>query len=261
MRTKILRFALWGMLSLLFITVLVPSLAYANSAAPPAIVIVVENPPDDLSIEQEGDWREQGMHIQRAWEGYWAFYDLSIKGAGEHSYTFRVRYAEKDFTCQLTLDAEYYSEYDNRLRYEQCYKLDLQTQKLEPVNDLWRFVRSITWRLLSTLLIEGAIFWLFGFRQARSWITFLAVNIVTQGTLAFLLSGYGLISLYQGSTGLGMLLFFCEPIIFCIEMVVFPSIVRERARGFGAWYPLVYAFVANLVSLILGSWLLTLLPV
>ena len=34
-----------------------------------------------------------------------------------------------------------------------------------------------------TLLLEGALFWLFGYRLRRSWLVFLLANLITQGAV------------------------------------------------------------------------------
>lgn len=50
----------------------------------------------------------------------------------------------------------------------------------EATPPLLRFFVRLASTLLPTLVIEGVIFWLFGFQKMKSWIVFLIVNIATQ---------------------------------------------------------------------------------
>jgi hypothetical protein len=104
-----------------------------------------------------------------------------------------------------------------------------------------------------TLLIEGIVFWLFRFKQKRSWIMFFAINLITQGALnTWLNSGgspmpsYLIFSLIVG-----------EFFVFITEMIALPILIKEHKKS----YILAYAFLANLISLIVGGYIITVLPV
>lgn len=63
----------------LFVFLALPAPVFANSAEPPCLVVLVENPPEDLEITLEFD---SGLSLDplplhrvfKAWEGYYRFY-------------------------------------------------------------------------------------------------------------------------------------------------------------------------------------------
>jgi hypothetical protein len=110
-------------------------------------------------------------------------------------------------------------------------------------------------RIILTLLIEALVFYLFGYRQKRSWAVFLGTNLVTQTALFVWLSF--LATPLMGSTYLILDLIIGEFFVFLIEMLVFLIFVNEKRR----WMTAGYVILANLVSVIAGGYLIALLPV
>jgi len=97
------------------------------------------------------------------------------------------------------------------------------------------------------------IFWLFGFRQRRSWLIFLAINLVTQGALnLWLNNGGSLIPSY-----LIISLIIGEFFVFLAELIGFSYFIKEHKKG----RILIYVIVANLLSLIAGGYIISVLPV
>ncbi|MBE7003623.1 MAG: hypothetical protein E7425_04960 [Ruminococcaceae bacterium] len=74
------------------------------------------------------------------------------------------------------------------------------------------------------LAAEGVVFWLFGYRNRRSWIVFFIINLITQGAHHMLVSGINVdvnrIKVY--------ILFI--PVLFLVEMIAFVMFVDERSR-------------------------------
>jgi hypothetical protein len=103
-----------------------------------------------------------------------------------------------------------------------------------------------------TLLLEGIVFWLFGFRSRRSWIGFLVINLITQGVLNYLLSMF---SPYNGYAIFGLVYY--EFWIIIVESFAFGLFIREHR----ALRRVFYAIAANLASLFLGGYLILTLPV
>ena len=220
-----------------------PVSASANSAEPPALVILVNNPPEDLVITMISDnEQKKAKFLRSAWEGYYVFYSRDMRGNGK--YTFKVTANGESFECTLR---------ESLQTYHNVVTLDLSGQKLTPGKYPFRLVLLVSMRLLLTLLIEGIIFWIFGFKQKRSWLIFLAINIVTQGAL----------NIYLNSSGspinnyLIFSLIFGEFFVFSTEMIAFPIFIKEHKWS----YNFLYAFVANLISLVAGGLMITLLPV
>lgn len=58
-----------------FIITILPNTVSANSAEPPSLVILINNPPDDLTIVMISNEHQPEASIRRiAWEGYYIFY-------------------------------------------------------------------------------------------------------------------------------------------------------------------------------------------
>ena len=137
--------------------------------------------------------------------------------------------------------------------------LDLSAQTLTPGAPWWRQPLLVFLRVGLTLLLEGAVFLLFGYRERRSWLVFLLTNLVTQGAVnALLLWGVGpLGNLY--STGIAYWLLYVpmELVVMAVEIVAFRKLLREKEKLSAT----IYAIVANLFSWLLGGAMLTYLPI
>ena len=89
--------------------------------------------------------------------------------------------------------------------------------------------------LVPTLIIEGILLWLFGFRAKRDWLVFLVVNLVTQAGL-HLWIGSG--AMAAGSHPLYYLvLIVAEVPILLVELVVYVFLLQEHSRLRRAAYP------------------------
>ena len=100
--------------------------------------------------------------------------------------------------------------------------------------------------LLPTLLIEGALLLLYGYRSRRSWLVFLLVNLVTQGAFAAYLAAT---VLNHGVSGWSLLFYLpIELIITVVESLLYRRLLTERSweRAVG------YAIVANVCSATVG---------
>lgn len=230
----------FGLLCVLMLSVL-PISASANSAEPPSLVILINNPPDDLSIEiTNTSGKNEATFRQVAWEGYYIVYhDFRTDGI----YKLRVTTQGKSFDCQTSQPLKHHCS---------VFTLNLSTQKLAPGTAPLHSALIIFMRLVLTLLIEGALFWLFGYRNKRSWFVFLFVNLATQGLLSFLLIGDG-----NTSTYLLYELYFAEIPVFLLEMILMPILLKEHSKT----RTVLFAFIANQISLIAGSYIITILPV
>lgn len=236
---------LW-IVTLLFCSMLLsmsPVVVRANSAEPPSLVILVKNPAKDLSIKLLSDTNEIKAKVNHiAWEGTYVFYSRDMRNGD--TYTFRVTTGDDHF--EVTLD-EPVEGYNN------VYTLNVGEKTLTAGKYPFRTILLVGIRLILTLLIEGFIFWLFRFRQKRSWLVFLFLNLITQGLLNLWLNNEATMS----SGYLIIALIFGEFFVFAAEMVAFPALINEHRKR----RSLAYAFIANLVSLIAGGYLITLLPV
>lgn len=220
-----------------------PLVAFANSAEPPALVILVKDPPKDISIVLMAEHTQTEASVRKvAWEGYYAFYSRDIQKGND--YIFKITIDNESFERSLDSPLE---------GYNNVYTLNVSERTLSPGKYPLRALFLILIRMLITLLIEGFVFVLFGFKEKRSWIVFFAINLLTQGALNIwlnvegsLMPSYLIVTLVIG-----------EIFVFAFEAVAFQLLVKEH-RGIRIFF---YVFVANLTSLIAGGCLISCLPV
>jgi len=235
MKKSILLLFFVSIFSLVFVTV-----SYANSAEPPSVVIIVNNPPESLSISLEDTMAKAIVH-KKAWEAQYNFYSRDLRGKSSHTLIVSID-AEKDY---YKIDVPVQS-------YRNIYTLDVKNKKLTPGIHPLRSVILVSMRVIFTLLIEGCIFWLFGFRSKKSWMLFLFINLVTQGALNLWLDSFAITQSY-----LIIALFIGEIPVFIAETAVFSIAAKEHK----VLRRIVYTLFANTASLVAGGFLITLLPV
>ena len=100
--------------------------------------------------------------------------------------------------------------------------------------------------LVPTLIIEGILLWLFGFRAKRDWLVFLIVNLVTQAGLHLWVAENLVVN---GSSAFQYLVLLVAevPILF-LELAVYVFLLKEHSRFRRA----AYAACANIASYALG---------
>lgn len=231
---------------------LIPLPVSANSAEPLGIVIIVNNAPDDLTLTLQFSPSEsyEMSVIKQGWESYYKFYynmsdfvddkyDLEFSGAVLIAESSKINF-------KFTFPDETFKKYKNFLT------LNLDQKSLSMGVYPWRAPCLILLRLTCTLLIEGIIFYLFGYRQKRSWILFIIINLITQGFLNILLAGpdinagaYAIIAYYL-----------IEIFIVISELIAFGYLLKEHKLLRSC----IYVLCANALSLILGAWIIMNLP-
>ena len=210
----------------------------ANSAEPPSILIIVPNAPDELEISMGNI---KAGRTNKAFESYYTFYRTDIKSTNN---TLRFTTSSRSF--EITINVPLAS-------YNNIFTLDLDNQTLAPGKSLSRSIILPSLRIILTLVIEGIVFFLFGYRKKKSWLIFIIVNLLTQGILNILLAGnysplnnYLIFSLIAG-----------EIVVFIVEIIAFLILINEHGRLRTASF----VILANLSSLIAGGYLITVLPV
>jgi hypothetical protein len=135
--------------------------------------------------------------------------------------------------------------------YNGLYTLDLETMILIEGTTFKRNASLISLRLFSTLILEGFVFFLMGYRQRRTWMLFLLVNLITQGFLNILLNVGRPENFY-----IIFSLIVYEILIFIFEETTLLLSVKEGKK------PKLFftILLANLLSLFLGGWFIMNLP-
>lgn len=236
----------------------VPVGALANSAEPPCVTVLVLAPPGDLELTIEFD-SAQGEEPQRLsgermlWEGYYRFHGRwNVDPEGLTGAKLVVETGGESFA--LTIDPTGFARYNNLIT------LDVGGRQLLYGQPWWRQPLLIFLRVSLTLVLEGLVFLIFGYRQKRSWLVFLLVNLVTQlgvNLCIYCVASPTALEPYAALIYLGLLLYTpMEILVLVAEAIAFPRLVKEhrKRRAVG------YAFVANLFSWALGGALLAVLP-
>lgn len=238
------------LIAAILLCMLFPASVSANSAEPPGFTVIVLNPPPGLSLSVQFPDGTQTTPVdllkeEKGWEAYYRFFYYS--GAGGpvplDGVVLTVEYEGGSFQCEMPAGS--FELYNNLLT------LDISAQTIVNGQPAWRVPALVGLRLLLTLLLEGLVFFFFGYRKRRSWLIFAGVNLVTQGLLNVLLTGpqFGAYWLF------GYL--FGEIFIFAAEMIAFAFFLQEFSKK----RAVLVAFAANSASLIIGGLLISYLPI
>jgi hypothetical protein len=222
------------------VQVATPSVCRANSAEPPSILIIVPRAPDDLEICIVENGARARM-IDKTIEKHYALYSHALNSVED--YTLRVSTGEITFNIAL----------DRLVKtYNNIFTLDLESRTITPGKSLSRSVRLVGSRVVLTLAIEAIVFLVFGFRERISRIYFVTINLVTQGALNLWLNGFNPSASYPIFA-----LILGEVVVFLVEILAFLVLVKEHSY----LRTIMYVLTANTLSLILGGYLITLLPI
>lgn len=231
----------------LMVTVL-PVTVCANSAAPPNLTVVVTGGPEELDIWLEG--MEAGQEIinidedHRIWENCYRIY-LSEWGTDTAGYELVVSGGGKELRFTVPAGAG-----DG---YEDYLTVDFEKETLTLGQPVWRKPLLVGLRVVLTLLLlEGIVFLCMGYRKAVSWGLFVVINLVTQSWLNVSIAGQA----FRGGYWFLMFLFM-EAGIVVVESIAYAFAVKEKGKLMAVFH----AIAANLLSLLLGGWMLGNLPV
>ena len=243
-----------ALLCALVISLLLPLTASANGLGSPTLTVLVNCPPSGLTLSlefQTPDSRSVEMRSSvLSWEGAYRFYG-SWPYDGEQLATAQLVVSSEQETFSIPVDAAGFSQWDNLLT------LDLSTRTLIPGQPWWRQPLLVALRVLFTLLLEGLVFFLYGYRRKRSWAVFLTVNLITQLAVNLVVQSLAALSDSYMALVNGMCLYTpLEIAVLLVEMAVFALLLKERRRRRAVGC----AVVANLSSWALGGFLLMALP-
>ena len=208
-----------------------PAEAWAIGTAPPAVTVVVYGAPKDMQmravLQYEGEPLSCPLEVEhRAWESLYRFYRA---GVSMHSQYWKGN--ARDFE-----GAELLLESSDGVRHipipeglltrggsDDVLTLYYRSGKLIRGFAPWRSPVLIGMRVLAALLIEGIFFRLSGFSTKKSWLLFLAINVVIHGFLNYLCCGR--INLTGSRYAVG---FFTAILVsFLVELVAFVLLVDE----------------------------------
>jgi len=230
------------LVSVMIFLMLFSSIGFGNSAEPPSLIIVVPTMADQVDISIDDMDIYQKSKDSNFFETYHQFYlyDLSKRDA----LTVHVETGDESFNIKIDKPFN---------QYRNTYTLDLDNQALEKgYNRPLLNIFLIFVRILLTLLIEGFVFYVLGFRWKQSWQIFLIINLITQGVLNVWLSTFNLASGYS----VFLALVFAEVIIMIVELITFFMGINEKNK----LILFIHVILANVLSFIAGGYLITWLP-
>ncbi len=219
-------------------------IALANSAEPPGLTVIVHNPPEGLKLSLQLDTRDTVPLVaeRRFWEGQYRFYYHDFPGGKDNIKNAALTVAYPGAVIYLPVPEEYFG-------YNKQITLDLKTNEIIQGQNPLRAPLLTAMRVLLTLIIEGVLLFVFGYRARRSILLFLILNIITQTSLNIL---------FIGARGYWFLLYvLVEVLIFIVEILIYRSRLTEHSKK----RAVLYGLAANAASLILGGWMISCLPV
>ncbi len=260
---------LFTLLAAVILTMVMILPVFANAEAGPDFTVLITGAPEDLKISLV---TPDGVSVEmrsrrRGWESCFRLYYGHVYDAIYPDKLYspdRMKHMEETVALSSLhivsvtdgIDCVISMPEANQMFYNHLSVLELdRTNNTAHLGSsaymAWRNVLLVVLRISVTLIAEGVIFFLMSYRTRRSWIVFLAVNLVTQILLNLVITGN---YLANGYWEIGF--FFMEVLIFLTEAVVFAVLLREhpKFRGF------VTALFANAVSLACGWALLANLP-
>ena len=227
-------------LTIIFMILMSP-LSLANSAEPPSIIIVVPNAPADMDITILTENGERVGYMEKKFmETQFSFYDFNYDPGMEYS----IKVTHGDINETLSIGSTVNT-------YLNVYELDYKNLIVTKGTAGYRAWIYTAVRILLTLAIEAVVFFLFWYRDRRSWIIFILINLVTQGALNIWLHNASNFSSY-----LIILLIVAEAFVILIEVIGFLIFIKEHKK----MRTFFYVLIANNVSLVLGGFLITRIP-
>lgn len=247
------RFAAALLAALLILTV--PALA-AGIYHAPVLTVIAPLAPGDMKVtvtifkkdatipvvleaERKG-WEMQYMLRREAVYGVTTWYgnaydfkdaEMTVEHGGE--------------TKVVPIPAELLSERGS----EDYFTLNWRTGQLTALSK-WRAPALMVMWAAIAMAAEGLVFYLYGYRNKRSWIVFLLLNLVTQSAHHSLVSGINV-----DVNRLKVYILFI-PLLFLVEMIVYVMFVDERSRD----RTITFAALGNLASQAVVALLMGVLP-
>jgi len=228
----------------IIIFLMIPIEVFANTAEPPNIVIIVEDLPegDDIQLISSNQV-ERVNRVKKGKEVYFAIYFKYTSYIENQEIRFQS--STGDFSIELPVKA---------FAYNTHYTLDYNSHQVSEGKSLIRSIKLISLRVSLTLLIEGFVFYLYKFRQKRSWLAFAVVNLLTQGYVNYILQGESPIT---PASYVFFSLVLLEFVVLIIEAISLPYLIKERRRAI----TFSCVLLANLMSFLLGGWMITNMPI
>lgn len=175
-----------------------PAAAWAiGPYQPPTLTVVVLGAPKGTEMtvvmHKDGETFHSPIECERrAWESYYRVYRAGvwqIKDWYGNAYDFR----DAELVLRCNGEEKHVPLPEGLLHergFDETITLHYASGKLSYGLPGWRAPLLVGMRVLAALLIEGLFFWLSGYRDRKSWLLFLAINLVIHGALNVFCNGW-----------------------------------------------------------------------
>ena len=235
-----------------------PAWAIRAEIQPPAITVLVMNAPSDLTLTLHMDRKGEDIpvplfHRTKGWETYYQFYreevwEVPLWYGNNHDLKDSYIVASSGgVEKRIAVPPEALSA--DRDDY---MTLNWKEGVITAGMPAWRAPLLFAVRILVGLLLEGVIFFLYGYRKGTSWLAFLLVNLVTLGVFSYMVIGW------LNARDLSIIpLILVTIFLLLVEIVAMLIAVSEQSRNRTASF----VVVANAASITAEILILTYLPV
>jgi len=226
--------------------------ASANQLRTPGLSIFVINAPKDLKlfIQYRHSLLPEPLEMERTlryWETYYNYYYQRPPGRFDEDFIgAKLIVQSSQYSYELPILRDLEMRVDKRIM-----TLDLKQGTLDYGEPGWRAPLSVAGRVVLTLVLEGAVFFLFGMRDKLSWIGFFILNLIIHSFL----SGF-MAHPIEVKGDFFMLIFYMVGVIL-IEAAIYYFAFKELELSPKA---LLLALTANLIGFSLGSWIMPIFP-
>jgi len=224
----------------------------ANQLRTPGLSIFVINAPRDLRlfIQYQNSALPEPLEMQRTsryWEIYYNYYFQRLPGRFDEDFIgAKLIVQSSQYSCELLISRDPEMRVDKRLM-----TLDLKQGTLVYGEPGWRAPLSVVGRVMLTLILEGAVFYLFGMRDKLSWIGFFILNLIIHSFLS------GSFAHPIEVTGDLFVLIFSIVGVILVEAGIYYFTFKEVELSGKA---LLLALTANFVGFSLGAWIMPIFP-
>lgn len=230
-----------ALLTLFLCTLPLSVLAYVPQ--PVELVIILQQAPPDVAVSlitEAGAVPLSGSRV--ASEVYFVFHYADIDTNSE----LTLRIAGGGSTYEQILGS------DIMPGSEGIITLDFAARTAMSGKPVSRSIVLVSRRLLAILVVRGLLSFMFGFRQRRSWLVFLVLTLLTQGWIHLSLDSRLPLVNYLITPLIGMGL-----VALVAELAGVLLFLKEHRRS----RRLAFVLVANIISIVLGGYLISVLPV
>jgi hypothetical protein len=263
-----------------------PNTSNADVGPKPTLKIIVENAPQgeyylDLLIDYDSDRLFTNIELEEITspQMYETLKNYNVKGwrpalvtgtrvplhgslvgeqAGDkmvHEFSY-VGVPDRFKTIIVTVDQEIIVSENSvdRKAFNSTVYFDCRAKEIAESPLIQAYLKQFLSTCTATLIIEGLILLLFGFNLKNNWKPFLAVNILTQVLLTFVIFRM----MYSSGSFSALLLYIpFEVVILTMETLLFTKYLTQHSKLRRA----TFAITANLISFALGFLVMLFYPI